>query len=67
MPQDPSIKQGNDMKSKWVEMFDEYGVQFLIVDRHNDRDLLDFFRSQAGWNVDFEDEEALIFVHADID
>jgi len=50
----------------WPRVFDEYGVQFLILDRHDDNDLLSLFRSQSGWVVDFEDEEAVIFVRADI-
>ena len=46
-------------------MLDEYGVQFLILDRHDDSDLLKLFQSQPGWAVDFEDEEAIIFARAD--
>ncbi len=50
----------------WPRVFDEYGVQFLVLDRHSDTDLLDLFRSQPGWALDFEDEEAAIFARADI-
>jgi hypothetical protein len=50
----------------WPRVFDEYGVQFLVLDRHDDTDLLDLFRSQPGWTLDFEDEEAVIFARADI-
>ena len=46
-------------------MLDEYGVQFLVLDRHDDSDLLKLFRSQPGWAVDFEDKEAIIFARAD--
>ena len=66
MPQDHSITRETDMNGNWVEMFDEYGVQFLILDRHDDGDLLNLFQSQPGWALDFQDEEAVIFARADI-
>jgi len=50
----------------WPRVFDKYGVQFLILDRHDDSDLLNLFQSQPGWALDFEDEEAVIFARADI-
>jgi hypothetical protein len=49
----------------WVEIFEKYGVQFLVLDRHDDSDLLKLFRSQPGWAVDFEDREALILAQTD--
>jgi len=49
----------------WPAVFDEYGVQFLVLGRHDDNDLLKLFRLQPGWAVDFEDEEAIIFARAD--
>ena len=50
----------------WPRALDEYGVQFLILDRHDDGDLLNLFRSSPGWAMDFEDGEAAIFVRIDI-
>jgi hypothetical protein len=49
----------------WVKIFEKHGVQFLVLGRHDDSDLLRLFRSQPGWAVDFEDEEAIIFARAD--
>jgi len=49
----------------WPAVLDEYGVQFLVLGRHDDSDLLELFQSQPGWTVDFEDEEAIIFARAD--
>ena len=49
----------------WPVVFDEYGVQFLVLSRHDDSDLLKLFQTQPGWAVDFEDEEAIIFARAD--
>jgi len=50
----------------WPGILDEYGVQFLVLDRHDDSDLLNIFRSQPGWVVDFEDGEAIIFARASV-
>ncbi len=50
----------------WPEVLDEYGVQFLVLGRHDDRDLLKLFRSQPGWAVDFEDKEAIIFARTEM-
>ena len=66
MPQDHSITREIGMNGNWVEMFDEHGVQFLILDRHDDGDLLNLFQSQPGWALDFQDEEAVIFARANI-
>jgi len=49
----------------WVEIFEKHGVQFLVLGRHDDSDLLELFQSRPGWAVDFEDEEAIIFARAD--
>lgn len=53
------------MNENWPGVFDEYGVQFLILDRHEDGDLLNLFQAEPGWVVDFEDERAVIFARAD--
>jgi hypothetical protein len=49
----------------WVEMVEKQGVQFLVLSRHDDSDLLKLFQSQPGWTVDFEDGEAIVFARAD--
>lgn len=66
MPQDHSAVQQNDVNQDWSVMLDEHGVQFLVLDRHSDSGLLSLFRSQPGWTIDFEDEEAAIFVRTGI-
>jgi len=55
-----------NVNEDWVGVFDEYGVQFLVLDCHDDSNLLNLFRSQSGWTVDFEDEEAVVFARADV-
>jgi len=66
MLQDCSIAQETGTNEDWAGVLDEYGVQFLVLDRHDDSDLLDLFQSQPRWAVDFKDEEAVIFIRADI-
>lgn len=52
------------MNENWLETLDEQGVQFVILDPCDDRDLAKAMRSQPGWEVDFEDREATIFARA---
>jgi hypothetical protein len=62
----PITQAEHESVENWPRVFDEHDVQFLVLDRHDDTDLLDLFRSQPGWTLDFEDEEAVIFARADI-
>jgi len=48
----------------WLGIFEKYDVQFLVLDRHDDSDLLKPFQTRPDWAVDFEDEEAIIFARA---
>ena len=60
------VARETGINEDWPAVLDEYGVQFLVLGRHDDSDLLKLFRSQPGWTVDFEDGEAIIFARADI-
>ncbi|MDY6874829.1 MAG: hypothetical protein SWK90_01300 [Chloroflexota bacterium] len=65
MLQNYSVTQAEHKSvENWPRVFDELGVQFLVLDRHSDNDLLDLFRSQPGWALDFEDEETVIFARS---
>jgi hypothetical protein len=65
MLHDHSVAQETDANGDWLGMLDEYGVQFLALDLHSDSDLVELFRSQPRWAVDFEDGEAVLFVRSD--
>jgi hypothetical protein len=65
MPQDHSITTDTAISVDWPEVLDAYGVEFLVLDPHDDRELLSLFRSQPGWAVDFEDEEMALLVRAE--
>lgn len=45
----------------WLDQLDEYGVEFIILDLDGDCELVEVFRLQTSWIVDFEDGEAVIF------
>ena len=62
---DSMAMEKTGLNEDWPAVLDEYGVQFLMLDRRDDSDLLKLFRLQPGWAVDFEDEEAIIFARAD--
>lgn len=64
MPQDHAVTTDTAISVDWPQVLDEYGVEFLVLDPHDDRELLDLFRSQPGWVVDFEDEEMALLVRA---
>jgi hypothetical protein len=49
----------------WLGVLDACGVRFLVLDLRSDRDVVNLFRSQSGWRVDFEDGEAVLFARAD--
>jgi len=62
MPQERSTVQGADWEREWLSALEKSGVQFLVLDRHSDSELLERLRSRPGWAVDYEDGEAVIFV-----
>jgi len=49
----------------WLRVLDAYRVQFLVLGLHSECDVVEFFRSQPGWEVDFEDEETIIFARTE--
>jgi len=60
MPQEPGVNQD------WVGVFDEYGVEFVLLDRQDDGGLVEILRTEPAWQVDLEDGEVVIFVRADV-
>lgn len=69
-PPDQEAEPGSrigDENENWLEVFDAYGVQFLILDPDGDGELLELVRSRPEWQVDFEDKEAVIFARAEVD
>ena len=46
----------------WLALFEQENVQFVILDRRTDRDLVEVLWHQHRWMVDFEDKELVIFM-----
>jgi hypothetical protein len=44
----------------WPAIFDAYGVQFLLLNRVQDGELLRLVRSRPDWTVDSQDENAVL-------
>jgi hypothetical protein len=62
----PLNGSGFGKNENWSGVLDAYGVQFLVLNLHSESDMVNFFRAQPGWKVDFEDEESIIFARADV-
>jgi hypothetical protein len=45
----------------WLAIFEREDVQFVILDRRTDGDLIAALRRHRGWVVDFQDRESVIF------
>jgi len=46
----------------WLDQLDAYDVASVVLDLRSDGDLVEIFRRQPSWTVDFEDGEAVIFL-----
>jgi hypothetical protein len=62
MSQTSARKQGLGTKAHWLGMLDQYRVRYLLLDTRDDRDLVKLFRSLPGWDIDFEDQETVLFM-----
>lgn len=63
-PQQPGNGEESGVEEDWVRTLDEYGVRFLVLDRHRDSALSKLLRAQPRWKLEFEDGEVVLFVHA---
>ncbi|MBN1451683.1 MAG: hypothetical protein JW963_11765 [Anaerolineales bacterium] len=50
--------------SEWLQLFEEENVQLVILDSQLDNELVQAIRLQPEWQVDFEDDELVIFTSA---
>ena len=60
-------KQVNGSNANWRRVLDAYQVRFLVLNLQSEDDMVQFFRSQPGWSVDFEDGESIIFARTGAD
>ncbi len=52
------------INTDWLDLFDAEDVQFIILDPHEDGDLVKAIQSQHRWAVDYKDEQVVIFARA---
>jgi hypothetical protein len=45
----------------WLAILDRYGVQYMILDKELDGNLISLVQSQPDWTVDFSDEASMLF------
>ena len=48
----------------WSSLLDRYGVQYLLLDKVRDGNLLSLVRARPGWTVDFEDRASVLFIRS---
>ncbi len=46
---------------EWLQLFEEENVQLIVLNSQRDDELVQAIRLQPEWNVDFEDDELVIF------
>ena len=58
-----STQSGETIHSpgNWLHFLDEGNVQLVILDAQFDLELINTIRLQPDWNIDFEDDELVIF------
>lgn len=56
--------QTPDARGSWLAILDDYHVQFLVLDRESDRDLLAAVQADVRWSVELEDGPAMLFVRS---
>jgi hypothetical protein len=48
----------------WLALFEQEDVQFAVLDRCTDIDLIERLQCRCDWIVDFENEKSMIFTRA---
>lgn len=64
MPRDHTGTPGTDAKKDWPAVLDRYGVQYLILDKKGDSDLLREFRTEPQWLIEVEGRESVLLARA---
>ena len=61
MSQQGDLMQLGGRFDGWLAVLDRYRVQYLILSKKRDSELLSLVRVRPGWEVDFEDEASVLF------
>ena len=65
MPQYEPVARETSAHESWLRLFDDYDVQYVILDLHADSELQRLLQSQSAWSVDFQDEKVAIYARAE--
>jgi hypothetical protein len=57
----PKTGSGIQDPAEWLRLFEDEGVQFIILDTHADAELAQAVRARPAWSLHSEDEELVIF------
>ena len=50
--------------ARWRSLLDQYGIGYMVLSRADEPDLVADLRSDSGWRVDYEDDQAVVFSRA---
>jgi hypothetical protein len=62
----PLAARANGTNENWLRVLETYQVRFLVLNLDSEREMVELFRSQPEWVVDFEDGESIIFSRAEV-
>jgi hypothetical protein len=48
----------------WLQVLEEYAVQFAVLSQSQDDKLVEILRHQPGWATDFEGDGTVIFTRS---
>lgn len=64
MSRDQAPIQTKGRLDHWLVTLDAYGVQYLILDKQRDRELLHLVQSNPKWTLDFVDGDSMLFARS---
>ena len=51
--------------ARWRALLDQYHIGYLVLSKADEADLVADVRADAGWRLDYEDDQAVVFSRAD--
>ncbi|MBN1875075.1 MAG: hypothetical protein JXA33_12655 [Anaerolineae bacterium] len=56
-----NVQTAGNTIDHWLRLFEKEQVQFIVLNRRDDGELVKAIHSKPEWIVDFEDDQAVIF------
>jgi hypothetical protein len=51
---------------RWPGLLEEFDVQFLMLDKHHDAELLGLLQAHPSWAIDSQDDQSVLLVRTDV-